>query len=218
VTFDLGHDDSPPSLEALRLRLAALAEDDGGSNSIVVTLLEMLEQHDRQAAEHAFRVAEVACAIGAHLRLPAAQLARLRLAALLHDIGKLSLSDDVLNKPGPLSDGEWQQLRSHPEYGYQLIVAAVHPEVAETVRDYCERPDGRGYPDGKQGNQIPMMARILLTADAYDAMQSARPYRPPMSFGETVQNLQAGAGTEFDAEAVEALAIVAAKRGWSAAA
>lgn len=216
MTFDLGHADSLPSLEAVRLRLAAIPEDDGGS--VVTALLEILEQNDRQAAEHAFRVAEVACAIGAQLRLPAGKLARLRLAALLHDIGKLSLPEDVLNKPGPLSDAEWQQVRSHPEYGFQLIVSAVHPEVAHTVRKHCERPDGRGYPEGKHGDEIPLMARILLTADAYDAMLSSRPYREAMSFSETMRNLQVGSGTEFDAETVEALAIVSVKRGWGAAA
>lgn len=177
----------------------------------------MLEQRDRRAAEHAFRVAELASTIGLRMELPPVKLARLRLAALLHDVGKLSVPEEVLTKPGPLTDDEWQRVKYHPEYAFQMIASSVHPEVAETVRKHCERIDGKGYPRGEEADEIPTLARIILVADAYDAMLSPRPYRLPLSVGEALNNMNEGAGTQFDTQIVGILNEVAREEGWEAA-
>ena len=215
---DFGHQDFRPSIEGLRARLAATPLEEGARRpSAVTTLLNLLEQRDRQAAEHAFRVAELASALAMELRLPADSVARLRLAALLHDVGKLSVPEDILSKPGPLTDEEWQRIRFHPEYGYQLIVSSVHPEVSDTVRAHCERLDGGGYPNGKIADQIPTGAKVLLVADAYDAMTSPRPYRPALSPAEALETLADGVGVEFDRDVIVALQHIAAYRDWLAA-
>ncbi len=216
--FDFDH--PAPSIEGIRARLAATPdfEAPGGNRpSAISVLLNMLEQRDRRAAEHAFRVAELASMLGIRLRLAPVEVARLRLAALLHDVGKLSLPDDVLEKPGPLTDEEWQRVRNHPEYAFQMIASSVHPVVAETVLKHCERIDGKGYPHGDSGEEIPVASRILLVADAYDAMLSPRPYRMPFTIGEAIANLQEGAGSQFDAAVVAALVETADELGWAAA-
>lgn len=217
--FDFDH--AIPSIEGIRARLAAtpFARDEGTARrpSAITTLLNMLEQRDRRAAEHAFRVAELASTIGLRMDLPAVKLARLRLAALLHDVGKLSVPEEVLTKPGPLTEDEWQRIKYHPEYAFQMIASSVHPEVAETVLKHCERMDGKGYPRGREADEIPTLARIILVADAYDAMLSPRPYRLPFSVGEALGNLTEGAGTQFDPDIVAILVDIAKQEGWEAA-
>ena len=155
--------------------------------------------------------------LGIRLGLAPVQVARLRLAALLHDVGKLSVPDEVLDKPGPLTDEEWQRVRNHPEYAFQMIASSVHPEVSETVLKHCERIDGKGYPNGESGEEIPVQSRILLVADAYDAMLSPRPYRLPMPVEEALGNIAEGSGTQFDPEVVAALTTVVGEQGWDAA-
>lgn len=155
--------------------------------------------------------------LGIRLGLAPVQVARLRLAALLHDVGKLSVPDEVLDKPGPLTDDEWQRVRNHPEYAFQMIASSVHPEVAETVLKHCERIDGKGYPHGDSGEEIPIASRILLVSDAYDAMLSPRPYRLPLTAEEALINILAGSGTQFDPEVVVALTGTADEEGWAAA-
>lgn len=209
-----------PSVDSIRARLAAspgLEERGARRPSAISVLLNMLEQRDRRAAEHAFRVAELASTLGIRLHLAPVQVARLRLAGLLHDVGKLSLPDEVLGKPGPLTDLEWQRVRNHPEYAFQMIASAVHPEVAETVLKHCERMDGKGYPHGDSGEEIPVPPRILLVADAYDAMLSPRPYRFPLRIDEALSNLKDGAGSQFDPDVVDALIRLSADEGWAAA-
>jgi HD-GYP domain-containing protein (c-di-GMP phosphodiesterase class II) len=213
-------DHPAPSIEGIRARLAATPEfgDRGVKRpSAISVLLNLLEQRDRRSAEHAFRVAEVASELGIRLRLAPVAVARLRLACLLHDVGKLSVPEEVLDKPGPLTDDEWQRVRNHPEYAFQMIASSVHPEVAETVLKHCERIDGKGYPHGESAEEIPVASRILLVSDAYDAMLSPRPYRLPFSVGEALANIEEGSGTQFDPEVVAALIETAAEHGWAAA-
>lgn len=217
--FDFDH--VIPTVEGIRARLAAtpFQREDGPVRrpSAIATLLNMLEQRDRRAAEHAFRVAELASTIGLRMELPPVKLARLRLAALLHDVGKLSVPEEVLTKPGPLTDDEWQRVKYHPEYAFQMIASSVHPEVAETVRKHCERIDGKGYPRGEEADEIPTLARIILVADAYDAMLSPRPYRLPLTIAEALANIEEGSGSQFDPEVVAALVETAEEHGWAAA-
>jgi HD-GYP domain-containing protein (c-di-GMP phosphodiesterase class II) len=216
--FDFDH--PAPSIEGIRARLAATPdfEDRGVKRpSAISVLLNLLEQRDRRSAEHAFRVAQLASELSIRLRLAPVAVARLRLACLLHDVGKLSVPEEVLEKPGPLTDDEWQRVRNHPEYAFQMIASSVHPEVAETVLKHCERIDGKGYPRGETAEEIPIASRILLVADAYDAMLSPRPYRVALSVGEALANVEAGSGSQFDPDVVAALIETAAERGWAAA-
>ena len=216
--FDFDH--PVPTVEGIRARLAATPDlDERGARrpSAISVLLNLLEQRDRRAAEHAFRVAELASLLAIRMGMTPVNVARLRLAALLHDVGKLSVPDEVLDKPGPLTDEEWQRVRNHPEYAFQMIASSVHPEVAETVLKHCERMDGKGYPHGDAGEEIPLAARILLVADAYDAMLSPRPYRLPLTVDEAIANVKQGAGTQFDPDIVDTLVAVAAEQGWAAA-
>ncbi len=216
--FDFDH--PAPSIEGIRARLAATPEfEERGVRrpSAISVLLNLLEQRDRRAAEHAFRVAELSSMLGIRLKLAPVQVARLRLAALLHDVGKLSVPDEVLHKPGPLTDEEWQRVRNHPEYAFQMIASSVHPEVAETVLKHCERIDGKGYPNQHSGQEIPIQSRILLVADAYDAMLSPRPYRLPMAVDKALANIEEGAGSQFDPEVTAALKAAIGEHGWDAA-
>jgi HD-GYP domain-containing protein (c-di-GMP phosphodiesterase class II) len=223
MTAHFDYDHAVPTVEGVKARLVAVpfepesVELAARKPSPITVLLNMLEQRDKRAAEHAFRVAELASKIAIRVELSPVQVARLRLASLLHDIGKLSVPAEVLHKPGPLDDDEWARVKSHPEYAFQMIASSVHPDVAETVLKHCERLDGKGYPNGSDASEIPLLARVLLVADAYDAMRSPRPYRLPLDPWEAISNLREGAGTQFDPAVVDALHDLALEEAWIAA-
>jgi HD-GYP domain-containing protein (c-di-GMP phosphodiesterase class II) len=129
---------------------------------------------------------------------------RIELAGLLHDVGKIGISDSVLTKPGPLDDEEWKQMRTHPQIGARLL---GRPEVADLrgwIVAHHERPDGRGYPFGLPHDEIPLEARILSVADAYEAMTADRVYKRAMAHEAARQELLACAGTQFDVDVVDA--------------
>ena len=144
------------------------------------------------------------------------RLARMRLAGLLHDVGKIGVPDVILNKPAALTDDEYLTMQAHAVLGYEIVQAAGLPQEARWVRHHHERVDGRGYPDGLAGDAIPLESRIILVADAYEAMTSDRPYRKAPGQAFAVQELQRGAGTQFDARVVEALCRVLDRLGTSA--
>ena len=119
----------------------------------------------------------------------------------LHDVGKIGVPDEILKKTGKLTDAEFAMVKLHPELG-ERIVSQI-PQLKETltgIRNHHERWDGRGYPDGLAGEQIPILARILAVADTFDAMTSDRPYRPGMPIGRALDEIERGAGTQFDPE------------------
>ena len=154
---------------------------------------------------HSERVARMAVSLGRQLELPPATLGDLRLAGLLHDVGKIAVRDSVLQKPGPLTPEEEAHVREHPVVG-DLIVAKV-PELTHLrggVRGHHERFDGHGYPDGLAGETIPLLARVLAVADACDAMLSARPYRPGLPAGRVERVMLEGAGRQWDSAVVTA--------------
>jgi HD-GYP domain-containing protein (c-di-GMP phosphodiesterase class II) len=141
--------------------------------------------------------------------MPAAELATLRQAAELHDVGKLAIPEEILNKPGPLSEDEWEFVRRHTVIGERILNAAPALEVAATiVRSTHERWDGTGYPDQLAGEAIPVAARIIAVCDAFDAMTSSRPYAPARTPQEAIRELVRCSGTQFDPTVVNAFAAV----------
>ena len=170
-------------------------------------LAAALDARDPDTAGHSERVSVLSVAIGRVLRLPDADLEVLRFGALLHDIGKIGISDQVLRKPGPLTDEEFAAIMEHPVVGARIIrtIPFLLPHV-DIVELHHERPDGRGYPKGLQGDDIPLLARIVHVADAYDAITGARAYRQGRSSADALRELWRCAGTEYHAEIVGALA------------
>lgn len=153
------------------------------------------------------RVGQYARRVGELLDLDADTLAMLEVAGALHDAGKRFLADEIVDKPGPLSDGEWRAMRLHPELGAGLAEAEGHSdEVAEAIRHHHERVDGSGYPAGIAGEEIPIGARVLFVIDAYLAMTSSRPWRGAMGPREALTELERCAGRQFDRDVVEVFA------------
>ncbi len=165
-----------------------------------------LDARDAYTAGHSERVSAISAAVGHQLHLGEDDLDVLRLGALLHDIGKIGISDDVLRKAGPLTDQEYEAIKEHPTTGARILRSvaflSAHLPIVEL---HHERPDGKGYPHGLMADEIPLLARIVHVADAFDAMTSARAYRPARGAAEALQELWRCAGTQFDAEVVQAL-------------
>ena len=166
-----------------------------------------LDARDPYTAGHSERVSAVSLAIGRCMLLDDAQLEVLRLGALLHDIGKIGISDEVLMKAGPLTPEEYELIKQHPGVGARILrsVPFLEPHIT-IVELHHERPDGKGYPHGLRGTEIPLVASIVHVADAFDAMTSARAYRPARATSEGLRELWRCAGAQFDAEVVHALA------------
>jgi putative nucleotidyltransferase with HDIG domain len=166
-------------------------------------LAEELDRHDSHTAEHSRAVARLSTMVGLELGFDERRLERLSLAAVLHDIGKISIPSRVLHRPGPLTAREWKVMRRHPELGARMLSDGGLEDVQSWILAHHERPDGTGYPRGLRGDEIPIEASILAVADAYDAMTSVRAYRPILDHDEALQELRDRAGTQFSAEIVE---------------
>lgn len=171
----------------------------------VEALVAALEAKDPYTRGHSERVAALAEKIGRRLKLSAGDLDILRYAGALHDIGKIGTARNVLRKPGKLSEEEYNRIRQHPELG-ALILQEIKfmDKVIPVVFHHHEHVDGKGYADGFKGEEIPLLARILAVADAYDAMTSPRPYRPAMTPAVACQELIACSGSQFDHQVVNA--------------
>jgi HD-GYP domain-containing protein (c-di-GMP phosphodiesterase class II) len=154
---------------------------------------------------HGKRVGQWCEAVARELGLSASHAARLGLAGELHDIGKWEIPDSILLKPGKLTPSEWARVRMHPADGAELLASFGLDDIAEWVLLHHERPDGCGYPLGLTAEQIPIEARILAVADAFDAMTSERSYQPALPVSEAVAELDAGCGTQFDSDVIAAM-------------
>lgn len=177
-------------------------------------LARTIERADAYTGEHIRRVMEYCVAIGRELDLDPAEIENVRMAAVLHDIGKVGVPDAVLGKPGGLDTSEIEIIRSHSATGSDILgrAAYLHPVMA-AVRSHHERVDGTGYPDGLAGDAIPLSARIIAVADSYDAMTTDRPYRGAIPLEEAIAELRSCAGTQFDPEVTAAFIRVLERDG-----
>jgi len=188
-----------------RLVLAGEARPEGADvhGDAALALTAALGERDAWTAAHSREVAELSAVVAQKLGL-VAEVETIRLAGLLHDIGKLAVPEAVLNKPGPLDEGEWALMRDVPLAGERMLRAVPGlGNVARLVRSVHEHVDGTGYPDGLAGDQIPVGARIVAVCDAYHAMTTVRPFRPVMEHERAVHELLAEAGSQFDDEVTE---------------
>ncbi len=172
----------------------------------LIEIVEHMENKDNSTRGHSSRVAEICLRIGQRFGLDTDTLRILRTGALLHELGKVRIDDEILLKPGRLTDSEFQILRMYPIYGYELCEPLGLPaETLMLVRNHAERLDGSGYPDRLKMGDIPLPLRILSVADAFDAMSSHRSYRAGMGYRERNEQLNRFAGTQFDPTVVETL-------------
>jgi HD-GYP domain-containing protein (c-di-GMP phosphodiesterase class II) len=167
-------------------------------------LADLLEERDAELSAHGARVGEYAVAIAREMGLPAPALGRVRIASRLHDLGKVWISRDILDKPGPLTEREWEEVRRHPRTAARLLQRTALHDLADIVVAHHERPDGTGYPDGIPSAEVPLEAQIVAAADVYDAMLSPRPYAPPRMPAEARAELERVAATQLDANVVDA--------------
>jgi putative nucleotidyltransferase with HDIG domain len=171
----------------------------------LLSLAGSLEGCYEDLSGHGVNVSGYCALMAEELGLEEETVEQLRLAGALHDIGKVAIDKETLLRPTLLSDDDWVQIRRHPEIGAAAVRRAGLDRIADWVLAHHERPDGSGYPFGLEAEEIPIEAKILAVADAYDAMLTDRVYRPAMSAEEAAQELRLGIGTQFDREVVEAL-------------
>ncbi len=184
----------PPRSGDAHVELAAL-----------LSLAEALDRRDTGSATHCQRVGRFAELTARELGLSPDAVERVRLAGILHDVGRVALPDELMRKQGPLSAEEWSLVRSHPEVGARMVETTDYADIRSWILFHHERPDGRGYPEGLGEEEVPVEACILGAADAYEALTSERPYRPALAPEEAAELMRGEAGRQFRRDVVEAL-------------
>jgi len=173
--------------------------------SAIDSLVRTVEARDHYTSGHSLRVRQYSLRLADALGLDERRRKQLGLAAKLHDIGKVGVPDVILNKPGMLSEQEFDVVKQHPVIGERILAPIIrNPNILAAIRSHHERIDGRGYPDGLSGQAIPRLARILTVADCFDALTTARAYRPAMGVDQAAAILEEGAGKQFQPEFVRA--------------
>jgi diguanylate cyclase (GGDEF)-like protein len=183
----------------------AETEQEHDDSTLASALALAVDAKDSYTRSHCQTVSQLCAVIAAELGLHGERVARIRLAGLLHDVGKIGVPDAILNKPSALTDAEFEVMKRHSLLGGDIVEAAEMHDEARWVRHHHERFDGTGYPDALAGDGIPLESRIILVADAFEAMTSDRPYRKAPGVEFAVAELQRHAGTQFDPDAVSAL-------------
>jgi HD-GYP domain-containing protein (c-di-GMP phosphodiesterase class II) len=185
-------------------RAQATAIGRWASDTATQALASVLSPQPHHRGRPSDMIASLATGIGIEMGLPEEEIDRIRIAALLHDLGKIAIPDEILDKPSTLTDAEWQAIGEHPRIGQVILEQASNlREAIPVVLHHHERYNGGGYPHGLRGNEIPLGARIVAVADAYHAMVHERPYKGALSHEEALAELRLHGGTQFDPEVVE---------------
>ena len=168
-------------------------------STLLATIKELLFSKSNETMDHADRMASLAKELGSQLGLNEADMDALELMATLHDLGKIGINNNILSKPEKLNDTEWVEIRKHPEIGYRIALTIPElQDIAGYILSHHERWDGKGYPEGLSGREIPYISRIISVVDAYDAMTEQRPYRKNRTQQEAAEEILRNAGTQFD--------------------
>lgn len=176
-----------------------LLDRNSSHSSIISSITRAMFEKSKMTESHAERMQEYSLMLGTALNLSQGELDKLVLVSRLHDLGKVGINDAILNKPGKLTEDEWVEMKKHPEIGYRIAMSS--PElvsIANYILCHHERWDGKGYPQGLKGEDIPLIARIISVVDAYDAMTEDRPYRKAMSKEQALKEIRKNIGTQFD--------------------
>lgn len=198
---ETGEDDMIEKIADARrsMKIKKLLDDHSTRSQTITSLVRTLKESDSETESHVRRTQAMGRELGRRIGLSDLELSRLSLLCLLHDIGKVGIPLDILNKPGKLTREEWEVIKTHPEKGYQIAVSSWELEdIAEMILYHHERWDGRGYPSGLSGDAIPVLSRIISIVDAYDAMVNDRSYRKAISAEEAKEEIERCAGTQFD--------------------
>ncbi|HEY2768767.1 MAG TPA: HD-GYP domain-containing protein [Solirubrobacteraceae bacterium] len=196
-----------------RARLEQLIELGDAYRGTALVLGDVVEADDAYTGEHCKGVVRLALDVAAELGLDAAARRNVEFGALLHDVGKIAVPKEIINKPGKLDEHEWEIIKTHTIEGQKMLerVGGFMREVGQIVRSSHERWDGGGYPDGLRGNAIPLEARIISTCDAFNAMTTTRSYRRAMATSQATAELLAHSGTQFDPRVVDAIVALLAR-------
>ena len=211
VSFGRGTKTDPENPLALVLKKAEeymynhkLNEGPGVRGKMIDNMIDTINAKVPGEKEHSERVSQLCVAMGEALKMQEDEIKQLKVLGLFHDIGKIAVDDDILNKPDTLTEKEYKEIRRHPEIGYRILSASSDMvEMAEYVLQHHERWDGKGYPKGQKEDAIPLFSRICGIAEAFDAMTSDRSYRSAMTIQFAVEELQKNSGTQFDSELVD---------------
>ncbi|MBW1982309.1 MAG: response regulator [Deltaproteobacteria bacterium] len=194
----------------------ALATLGKAMEGVVQAMALTVETRDPYTAGHQRRVAELAHAIGKEMSLPESQLDGIRIAAIIHDLGKISVPAEILSKPGRISDIEFNMIKSHSQVGYDILKNIEFPwPVAEIVLQHHERLNGSGYPQGLEGEEILLEARIISVADVVEAMASHRPYRPALGIDRALEEILQNSGVLYDPEVAKACVRLFREKGFT---
>ncbi|MFP5385074.1 MAG: HD-GYP domain-containing protein [Bacteriovoracia bacterium] len=203
--FELPSLNTALSLLGMASQVEALKADNKKiSEQAARTILKALDAKDNYTFGHSMRVAYFSLVTGAEAQLSPEEMYELELAAIFHDIGKIGTPDAVLNKPSRLSEDEFNIMKQHPENSFEILKEfPMFEKIAQSARLHHERYDGKGYPLGLKGDEIPLGARIILIADTFDAMTSTRPYRKGLPYEVAFEELIQFSGTQFDPKLVQ---------------
>ncbi len=182
-----------------------ITESQSMRNQTIKVIMHTLHEANSREKIHSERVSKLCRTIGETMKMEEEVLKELEITGLMHDIGKIAINNNILNKPGKLTEAEYEEIKRHPEISYHILKSAdVYTRLADYVLSHHERWDGKGYPRGLSGEEIPFVARIITVADAYEAMTANRPYKEALSHESAMEELKRCAGTQFDPAIVAA--------------